>query len=138
MERFCALTIDPTSSVPPIAKIISSLDEDLTRSFFRSANLLFSSKQLNETYTLVAIRELIELSPLKAKTSAADLNASASFKWLYLLFSISARKVSSDEELERARADYMFEAIHNYIINILYPFLLLNKLRYIDIYSYNK
>ena len=130
MERFLNLQLDPNSSVPPIGKLITTIGDDANLSFFKAGNFLHSGQSLNPTYTYVAIRDLISLSPIsyngekKDETNTEEftksLLPSTSFKWLYLLYSISSRKLSDDKELESAKNEYIFLQLHDFIVNANY------------------
>ncbi|OHT12592.1 hypothetical protein TRFO_03612 [Tritrichomonas foetus] len=126
MERFLNLQLDPSSSVPPISKIINGVGEDTNLAFFKAANFLHSGPPLNSVYTLVAIRDIVSISPLTKQenvdeeTYLKELLPSSSYKWLYLLYSITARKLSDDNELESAKNEYVFQQLHNFLVNADY------------------
>ncbi|KAK8863925.1 hypothetical protein M9Y10_011618 [Tritrichomonas musculus] len=130
MDRFLNLQLDPSSSVPPIGKLIATVGDDTNLSFFKAGNFLHSGQTLNPIYTFVAIRDLISLSPLsindpgndqeKVEEYTKSLLPSSSFKWLYLLYSISSRKLSDDKELETAKNEYVFLQLHDFVVNANY------------------
>ena len=121
MQRFLDLTLDPKSNVPPIGVIIDKIDEDKNNVFYVMGNWLHSTDELNPIYTLVAIKDIIKLSPLSEDKmkSPDDLNPLNSYKWLYLLHSISSRKVDSDDqELEDAKNQYVLNSYIKFLKNV--------------------
>ncbi|EAY22084.1 hypothetical protein TVAG_457190 [Trichomonas vaginalis G3] len=120
MERFLALTHDPSSGTPPIEVIINEINENKNVVFYTMGNWLNSAKGINPTYTYVSIRDIVDLSPLNLERSKdpEQLNPLQSFKWLYLIYSLVSRKVSDDEELEEAKMKYIFTSIFDFIKSV--------------------
>ena len=134
MERFLSLQLDPSGPVPPIEKLIEGIGADKNSNFFKAGNFLHNSS-LNLIYTFVAIRDIIRLSPISrpaVKKETAEKNGneeeeeeeeeneylpSSSYKWLYLLYSITSLKLSDDNELESAKNEYVFQQLHNFLVN---------------------
>lgn len=124
MERFLQLQFDQSSPIPPISQLVACIVNDPNDAFFKAANFLHSGQSLNAIYTLVSIRELISLSPLEYKDNdeqyIQSLLPSNSYKWLYLLYSLSSRKLCDDKELEMAKNEYVFQKIHDFLVNASY------------------
>lgn len=125
MERFIALKKERKSKVPPISEFISNLDGDPNAIFFKVANSLHETKNLNPIYAYTAYQDIIDMSPISPKNSNdksdfsyfADLNPKDSYRWLYLIFSLASRQNSEDNELETAKIDYLYNAFYDFVIN---------------------
>lgn len=120
MDRFLSLTLDESCKTPRIASIIAQIKESHNEAFFTMGNWLNSAKGINQKYTLVAIKDVIDLSPLGNNNpiTPEKLNPVVSFKWLYLIYAISCRKVSDDQELEDAKNNYIFTKIFEFLKNV--------------------
>jgi E3 ubiquitin-protein ligase UBR4 len=119
MDRFLQISLDPASPIPSMRSIISNIKEDPNFAFFKAANLLRCGRPLRAVNGLLAIRDLVDLSPLNPEHASTDeLKPSSSFRYLYLLFAIASQKISSDEELEVARNQFVFEKIQAFLTSL--------------------
>ena len=118
MERFCALKSEASSPVPSIKDIVSDVTDDKNAAFFKAGNFLASGPPLHPAYVCVAIRDLVEMSPLGKQAGEDELKASVSFKWLYILFTLSTRRISEDTELEKAKNAFLFGKVRDFVVNM--------------------
>ena len=118
MERFCELKSDAASSVPSIKAIVSAVSDDMNAVFFKAGNFLASGPPLQPTYVCVAIRDLVEMSPLGKPAGEDELKASVSFKWLYLLYTLSSRRIPDDTELEKAKNAFLLGKVRDFLVNM--------------------
>ena len=118
MERFCALKSEASSPVPSIKDIVSDVTDDKNAAFFKAGNFLASGPPLHPEYVCVAIRDLVEMSPLGKQAGEDELKASVSFKWLYILFTLSTRRISEDTELEKAKNAFLFGKVRDFVVNM--------------------
>ena len=120
MDRFLSLT-NQNSSVPCISKIIDTIEDDKNVVFYVMGNWLHSTSELNQIYSLVAIKDIVGLSPLSPDKmkNPDELNPINSFKWLFLLNSVASRKiVDDDNELEQAKNQFFFNSLFNFLKNV--------------------
>jgi hypothetical protein len=64
------------------------------------------------------MRDWIDLSPLNSSSvhSQNDFNPANSFKWLYLLYSLAARRVSPDPAAESDKTNHLFRTIKDFLL----------------------
>lgn len=117
MEEYLSLRLDPNSPVPPITKIISSITEDQNKQFYSAAKLLNRTHHLNMLYSLVSVRELLELSPINIenKITEENINPVNSYRWLFLIYMISTNKSCKNFFLHQGKIEYIFKMLHSFI-----------------------
>ncbi|EAY17308.1 hypothetical protein TVAG_266710 [Trichomonas vaginalis G3] len=128
MLKFIALKPNPESKVPRIQKLLDMISGDKNEGFYKLANSLFHSNNLNPQYSLIAFQDIISLAPLNGTMPYEEEKISplSSYKWLYLIYSLSVKQLTTDLELEVGRIEYLFTQFLFYIEKSDYskPFVL--------------
>lgn len=117
MDRFLALQTKPDSKAPPIEKFLEAMSkEKINQAFVEIADKLHDAKSLNPTYSLVSLRRIVELSPLLRDDLAEDaLNPVNSYRWLYLIHALASRVLTPDEELEKAKVEFVMNSYVKFV-----------------------
>ena len=96
MKKFLNLQ-QQNQKVLPITALLSHAKDN--ESFYRISNRLYNSENLNSVYSLIAIREIVRISPLSNGKDEMD-QPTKTFRWTYLIYSLASKKLTNDEELE--------------------------------------
>lgn len=128
MQKFLLIETNPNSKVPRIQSLLDRISGDKNEGFYKLANSLFNSSNLNPTYSLVALKDIVNLSPLNTDNeyNEEQVNPQSSFKWLFLIYSLTVKKLSQDQEIEQGKIEFVFSKFLNYITKSDYskPFVL--------------
>jgi hypothetical protein len=103
MNEFLAVTIDPGNKAPPISDFIARFTDPPNSSFFQLGDRLARARYVNPSYSIVALRSIISLSPIHPEISEFTddlLNPVNSFRWFFLIHSLASRTISQDATLE--------------------------------------
>lgn len=119
MEKFLALKLDSNCKIPPIDKLLKSVASSPNVGFYKIANSLHFSNYLNPIYTLISLRDIIDISPISSKQEVKedDLKPSNSYRWLFLIHSLASKTITDDKELEEAKVTFILQAYYNFIMN---------------------
>ncbi|OHT16911.1 hypothetical protein TRFO_12780 [Tritrichomonas foetus] len=117
MEKFEKLSFVSSCDVPPIEKLLQSIQEDANSSFYRLGTSLHFAQSLNPLYTLVSLRDIVNLSPLSPTIpyKESEWIPTNSYKWLFLIVSIASRQISNDSELEGGKIKFIYKTFGNFI-----------------------
>lgn len=120
MDKFLALANDPNSKIPPISKIIENIGENTNEVFYRVANSLHFRSHVNPLYSLIALRDIVDLSPINIinRQEESDFNPISSYKWLFLINTLAGKTISDDTELETAKLEYVYSAYNTFLLKV--------------------
>ena len=118
MEKFLSLKLDENVKVPKIAQLLKSVGPSPNDSFYQISNLLHFKNNLNSNYTLVSLKEIIDISPINISSDIDEnlVNPINSYRWLFLIHAIASKTISNDEELEKGKIEYVLKSYADFII----------------------
>ena len=119
MDKFLGIKLNKNCKIPPIEKLLKSVASSPNEGFYKIANSLHFSNYLNPIYTLVSLRDMIDISPIniKQEVNEEDLKPSNSYRWLFLIHALASRTITYDKELEEAKITFILQAYYNFIMN---------------------
>ena len=119
MNKFLEIKLDKNCKIPPIEKLLKSVTSSPNTGFYKIANSLHFSNCLNPIYTLVSLRDIIEISPINIKREIKedDLKPSNSYRWLFLIHSLASKTITNDKELEESKIIFILQSYYNFIMN---------------------